>query len=148
MSAINIFVQKFYSCYRDSTEGGRDMRSLVYACASFSECVGAHAQQGYSSQFVCVCVCVCCYRANVLFHRSFTDPRQGSYHRLLYDDFLDFDSQISLCSRDMLTTAVADLGGGGGGFWGCNPPPPPLSNAPSPHLQYAVLLYCLVGKCT
>ena len=30
-AAINIFVQKFYSCYRDSTgtEGGRDMRSLV-----------------------------------------------------------------------------------------------------------------------
>ena len=29
--AINLFVQKFYSCYRDSTgsEGGRDMRSLV-----------------------------------------------------------------------------------------------------------------------
>ena len=29
MVAMNIFVQKFYSCYRDSTEGGRDMRSLV-----------------------------------------------------------------------------------------------------------------------
>ena len=28
-AAINIFVQKFYSCYRDSTDGGRDMRSLV-----------------------------------------------------------------------------------------------------------------------
>ena len=29
VAAINIFVQKFYSCYRDKTEGGRDMRSLV-----------------------------------------------------------------------------------------------------------------------
>ena len=29
ITAINIFVQKFYSCYRDGTEGGRDMRSLV-----------------------------------------------------------------------------------------------------------------------
>ena len=29
VTAINIFVQKFYSCYRDKTEGGRDMRSLV-----------------------------------------------------------------------------------------------------------------------
>ena len=29
ITSINIFVQKFYSCYRDSTEGGRDMRSLV-----------------------------------------------------------------------------------------------------------------------
>ena len=29
MVTMNIFVQKFYSCYRDSTEGGRDMRSLV-----------------------------------------------------------------------------------------------------------------------
>ena len=29
MAAINIFVEKFYSCYRDSTDGGRDMRSLV-----------------------------------------------------------------------------------------------------------------------
>ena len=29
ITAINIFVQKFYSGYRDSTEGGRDMRSLV-----------------------------------------------------------------------------------------------------------------------
>lgn len=28
-AAINLFVQKFYSCYRDSTDGGRDMRSLV-----------------------------------------------------------------------------------------------------------------------
>ena len=28
-TAINIFVQRFYSCYRDKTEGGRDMRSLV-----------------------------------------------------------------------------------------------------------------------
>ena len=29
IAAINIFVQKFYSCYRDKTEGRRDMRSLV-----------------------------------------------------------------------------------------------------------------------
>ena len=29
MVAINVFVQKFYSCYRDGTESGRDMRSLV-----------------------------------------------------------------------------------------------------------------------
>ena len=29
ITAINIFVQKFYSYYRDGTEGGRDMRSLV-----------------------------------------------------------------------------------------------------------------------
>ena len=29
VTATNIFVQKFYSCYRDKTEGGRDMRSLV-----------------------------------------------------------------------------------------------------------------------
>ena len=29
ITAINIFVQKFYSCYRDKIEGGRDMRSLV-----------------------------------------------------------------------------------------------------------------------
>ena len=28
-AAINIFVQKFYNCYRDKTDGGRDMRSLV-----------------------------------------------------------------------------------------------------------------------
>lgn len=28
-AAINLFVQKFCSCYRDSTDGGRDMRSLV-----------------------------------------------------------------------------------------------------------------------
>ena len=28
-TAINLFVQKFCSCYRDSTDGGRDMRSLV-----------------------------------------------------------------------------------------------------------------------
>ena len=29
IAAMNIFVQKFYSCYRDSTDDGRDMRSLV-----------------------------------------------------------------------------------------------------------------------
>ena len=29
ITAINIFVQTYYSCYRDGTEGGRDMRSLV-----------------------------------------------------------------------------------------------------------------------
>ena len=29
IAAINIFVQKFYNCYRDKTDGGRDMRSLV-----------------------------------------------------------------------------------------------------------------------
>lgn len=29
VTAINIFVQKFYSCYRDGTNGGKDMRSLV-----------------------------------------------------------------------------------------------------------------------
>ena len=29
VAAINIFVQKFYNCYRDKTDGGRDMRSLV-----------------------------------------------------------------------------------------------------------------------
>ena len=29
VTAINIFVQKFYNCYRDKTVGGRDLRSLV-----------------------------------------------------------------------------------------------------------------------
>ena len=29
IAAINIFVQKFYNCYRDKTDGGKDMRSLV-----------------------------------------------------------------------------------------------------------------------
>ena len=29
IAAINIFVEKFYNCYRDKTEGGRDMRGLV-----------------------------------------------------------------------------------------------------------------------
>ena len=29
IAAINIFVQKFYNCYRDKTDGGRDMKSLV-----------------------------------------------------------------------------------------------------------------------
>ncbi len=29
MAAINIFVDKFYSCYRDGLDGGRDMRSFV-----------------------------------------------------------------------------------------------------------------------
>ena len=29
VAAINIFVQKFYNCYRDKTVGGRDLRSLV-----------------------------------------------------------------------------------------------------------------------
>ena len=29
MATINISVQKFYNCFRDNTEGGRDMRSLV-----------------------------------------------------------------------------------------------------------------------
>ena len=27
--SINIFVEKFYSCYRDGLSGGRDMRSLA-----------------------------------------------------------------------------------------------------------------------
>ena len=29
MAALNIFVEKFYSCYRDGLDGGRDMRSFV-----------------------------------------------------------------------------------------------------------------------
>ena len=29
MAAVNIFVDKFYSCYRDGLDGGRDMRSFV-----------------------------------------------------------------------------------------------------------------------
>jgi hypothetical protein len=29
MAAINIFVDKFYSCYRDGLDGGKDMRSFV-----------------------------------------------------------------------------------------------------------------------
>ena len=28
-AALNLFVEKFYSCYRDSLDGGRDMRSFV-----------------------------------------------------------------------------------------------------------------------
>ena len=29
MGAINMFLEKFYSCFRDGTDGGRDMRSFV-----------------------------------------------------------------------------------------------------------------------
>ena len=29
MAALNIFVEKFYSCYRDGLDGGRDLRSFV-----------------------------------------------------------------------------------------------------------------------
>ena len=29
LTSLNIFVEKYYSCYRDGTEGGKDMRSLA-----------------------------------------------------------------------------------------------------------------------
>ena len=29
IASLNIFVEKYYSCYRDGTDGGRDMRSLA-----------------------------------------------------------------------------------------------------------------------
>ena len=29
-AALNLFVEKFYSCYRDGLQGGRDMRSFVF----------------------------------------------------------------------------------------------------------------------
>ena len=29
IAALNLFVEKYYSCYRDGTEGGKDMRSLA-----------------------------------------------------------------------------------------------------------------------
>ena len=29
VASLNIFVEKYYSCYRDGTEGGKDMRSLA-----------------------------------------------------------------------------------------------------------------------
>ena len=29
LASLNIFVEKYYSCYRDGTDGGRDMRSLA-----------------------------------------------------------------------------------------------------------------------
>ena len=29
IAALNMFVEKYYSCYRDGTDGGKDMRSLV-----------------------------------------------------------------------------------------------------------------------
>ena len=29
IASLNIFVEKYYSCYRDGTEGGKDMRSLA-----------------------------------------------------------------------------------------------------------------------
>ena len=62
-----------------------------------------YAQQGYSSQFVCVCVCVCLFVAKLTVSPFIHGPKTR-YHTLLYDDCLDFDSQISLkrlCLRDM-----------------------------------------------
>ena len=55
------------------------------------------AQEGYSSQFVCL---------SVYYHAvtPFVYGPKVRYHRLLYNEFLDFDSRISLkrlCSRDM-----------------------------------------------
>ena len=29
MATFNIFVEKFYNCYRDGLDGGKDMRSFV-----------------------------------------------------------------------------------------------------------------------
>ena len=53
----------------------------------------------------CVCVCVCLFVTKLTVSPFVYGPKTG-YHnyRLLYDDFLDFDSRISLkrlCSRDM-----------------------------------------------
>ena len=61
-----------------------------------------HSRGNYSSQFVRVCVCVSV--CSMLTVPPFIYGPKIRYHRLLYDDFLDFDSRISLkrlCSRDM-----------------------------------------------
>ena len=52
---------------------------------------------------LCVCVCVCLF-VTTLAVSPFVYGPKTRYHRLCYDDFLDFDSRISLkrlCSRDM-----------------------------------------------
>ena len=70
--------------------------------------LGAHAPKGYSNRF-CVCVCVSiCLSVTTLAAIAFVCRHKLTHHRLLYDDFLDFDSQISLkglCSRDMVLFA-------------------------------------------
>ena len=50
-----------------------------------------------------LCVCVCLF-VTKLTVSPFVHGPKTSYHRLLYDDFLDFDSRIllkRLCLRDM-----------------------------------------------
>ena len=52
-------------------------------------------------------MCVCLF-VTELTVSPFVHGPKTRYHRLLYDDFLDFDSQISLkrfCSRDMVLFA-------------------------------------------
>ena len=56
---------------------------------------------------MCACLFVTTLTASMFVHGS-----EIRYNRLLYDDFLDFDSQISLkrlCSRDMTLFASAVL---------------------------------------
>ena len=59
-----------------------------------------HSRGNLQCQFVCVCVCLFVTRLTV---SHFVHGPKTRYHRLLYDDVLDFDSHISLkrlCSRD------------------------------------------------
>ena len=63
--------------------------------------------EGYGSRVVCLSVChsVTTLVATVIDHGP-----KVRYHKILYDDFLDFNSRISLrrlCSRDMVLSRRA-----------------------------------------
>ena len=54
-------------------------------------------QQSFHGVCVCVCVCVSvCLSVTTLAATVFVHGCKVRHHRLLYDDFLDFDSWISL----------------------------------------------------
>ena len=63
----------------------------------------------YSSQFVCVSVCLF---VTTLTVSSFIHGPKIRYHRLLYDEFFDFDSRIllnRLCSRGTCMGILSSL---------------------------------------
>ena len=59
--------------------------------------IGAHAQEGYCSCFVCVCVSVClsvCQFVTALAATSFVFTLKSRYVGVSYRPFLDFNSWI------------------------------------------------------
>ena len=101
-AAFNMFVEKFYSCYRDSLDGGRDMRSFVAVYFLL------RLNYFLSSQFVLFAVNIALYMISSILI-ALAQPYKKAYVNIIDTVILLDIAMIALATNKIIEQQQSDI---------------------------------------